>query len=492
MKKALLFLLLFLVSNLSKSQNIPKKDWASIDKRPIPEWFEDAKFGIFIHWGIYSVPMWSPKGTYEEWYKYWLDNKTLFGNGDFTGTEIYDYHTKMYGEDFDYARFAPMFKAMDYDASQWAQLFQKSGAKYVVLTTKHHDGFALWPSKEASAGYGRPWNSMEVGAKRDLVGEYVEALKKTDIKVGCYFSLREWGNPLYTPETMDLYLERHHYPQLKDLVTRYEPDLIWSDGPDQMDENTWKVKDFLTWLYFESPVKDKIVVNDRWARWSNKFHGDYYTREYSTKDMPQDKPWEECRGMGFSFAYNQNEDLEDYASPQGLILTLANVVSKGGNLLLGIGPNGNGKIPPIMQERLLQMGKWLEINGEAIYNTRAWKRSEQWSEGDKNWKDKTKHYVGGDAILKQTVDPDPGYAVKEAFFTQKGNTVYAILPQYPKQQFIWKGVRATPETKISMLGLNEDIKWEQQGNNLVVTLPKLSFDEVPCLYAWTLKAEHIK
>lgn len=114
--------------------------------------------------------------------------------------------------------------------------------------------------------------------------------------------------------------------------------------------------------------------------------------------MPEDKPWEECRGMGFSFSYNQNEDIEDYSSPQGLILTLVNIVSKGGNLLLGIGPNGNGKIPPIMQERLLQMGEWLKVNGEAIYDTYKWKQSEQWSEGDRNWKDKGKHYVGGNSI----------------------------------------------------------------------------------------------
>ena len=151
-------------------QSTYKPDWESIDKRPVPAWFENAKFGIFIHWGLYSVPAWSPKGTYSEWYKYWLDKKTLMGNGNFTGTEIYDYHRKMYGEDFTYADFAPMFKALSYDPEEWADLFEHSGAKYVVLTTKHHDGFALWPSREASISYGRPWNSMEIGAHRDLVG----------------------------------------------------------------------------------------------------------------------------------------------------------------------------------------------------------------------------------------------------------------------------------------------------------------------------------
>lgn len=491
--KKLTFIIMGLLTVLSLNAQVYTPDWKSIDKRPVPGWFGDAKFGIFIHWGIYSVPMWSPKGTYEEWYKYWLDNKKLFGNGDFTGTEIYDYHVKTYGEDFDYSGFAPMFKAMSFDADAWAELFKKSGAKYIVLTTKHHDGFALWPNKEASRDYGRPWNSMEVGAKRDLVGEYVTALRKTDIKVGCYFSLREWGNPLYTPETMELYINKHHMPQLKDMINRYEPDLIWSDGPDQFNDSTWKVKEFLSWLYTDSPVKDKVVVNDRWAKWSDgKHHGDYLTREYSAREMPEGKPWEECRGMGFSFAYNQNEDLEDYASPQGLILTLVNIVSKGGNLLLGIGPNGNGKIPPIMQERLIQMGEWLKVNGEAIYGTHAWKRNEQWSEGDRNWKDKSKHYVGGDAIFKQTTNPDPGYAVKEVFFTTKDDAVYAILPKYPKTPITLKDLHSTSKTRISMLGTQAEIKWEQKGKDIIVSLPTFSFDEVPCLYAWTLKLEHIK
>ena len=184
MKKSISTLLFYFISVSLFSQKVYTPDWESLDKRPVPSWFEDAKFGIFIHWGLYSVPGWSPKGTYSEWYKYWLENKKLMGNGDFTGTEIYDFHTAMYGRDFTYADFAPMFKAMSYDANEWAKLFERAGARYAVLATKHHDGFALWPSKEASTSYGRPWNSMVIGAHRDLVGEYVDALRKTNIKVG--------------------------------------------------------------------------------------------------------------------------------------------------------------------------------------------------------------------------------------------------------------------------------------------------------------------
>ena len=284
MKTRLLLLLLLFPLLVPAQERVYTPDWESIDSRPIPSWFPQAKFGIFIHWGLYSVPAWSPKGTYSEWYKYWLDTKALFGNGDFAGDEVYQYHCKTYGQDFTYADFAPLFTASEFDAGEWADLLQQSGARYVVLTTKHHDGFALWDSKEASRDYGRPWNSCEIGAHRDLVREFVDSVRQTPLKVGLYFSLREWDNPLYTEELMPLYLDRHFYPQLKDLIHRFQPDLIWSDGPDSYDEETWRTREFLSWLYSESEVRDSVVVNDRWAKFKGEKHGDYLTSEYSASE----------------------------------------------------------------------------------------------------------------------------------------------------------------------------------------------------------------
>ena len=355
MKKVIsLSIMLAFVLMMKAQEKVYQPTWESLDSRPVPSWFGNAKFGIFIHWGLYSVPAWSPKGTYAEWYKHWEDKKDLFGNGDFKGDEVYEYHKKMYGEK-SYADFAAMFKALDYNPVQWAELFEKAGAKYVVLTTKHHDGYALWPSKEASRDFGRPWNSMDIGPGRDLVGEFTEAVRGKGLRVGLYYSMIEWDSPLCMRGRMDCYVKEHLFPQCKELVTNYKPDLLWSDGNGGYSEDIYKIKDFLAWLYSATDVKDKVVVNDRWAKGMKHVHGDFFTSEYSTSDLDVEKPWEECRGIGFSFGLNRNEDIEDYSSPKGLVLTLTNIVARGGNLLLGIAPDANGKIPPVMQERLLQM-----------------------------------------------------------------------------------------------------------------------------------------
>ena len=190
----MLLILVLLTGSIGLNAQQYEPNWESLDKRPIQKWFEDAKFGIFIHWGPYSVPAWSPKGTYSEWYQYWLESKSLFGNGNFKGDEVYQYHRKTYGEHFDYYEFAEKFTADLFDPEEWASLFEAAGAKYIVLTSKHHDGFTLWPNEQAN-DRGFAWNSMETGAKRDLVGELTNAVKKTSVKMGLYYSLYEWYHP---------------------------------------------------------------------------------------------------------------------------------------------------------------------------------------------------------------------------------------------------------------------------------------------------------
>jgi len=475
---------LLLLCLLATSQQY-QPTWESLDKRPVPEWFKEAKFGVFIHWGVYSVPAWSPKGQYAEWYQHSLQAKAFKG-------KVTDYHKNRYGEDFTYYQFAPMFKAELFNPDEWASLFEKSGAKYIVLTSKHHDGFALWPSKEATKTWGIPWNAMDAGPKRDLLGDLFKAVRKTSVRAGMYYSLYEWYNPLWRNDK-DLYVTKHCWPQMKDVINTYQPDVFWTDGEWDASDTVWRSKEFLTWVFNESPVKDKIVVNDRWGKGIRFHHAGIYTPEYQPDMDFKDHYFEESRGMGFSYGYNREEDAWDYNTAQVLILHLLDKVSRGGNFLLDIGPDGHGKIPPVMQERLLEIGKWLKINGEAIYGTTRWKEPFQWSEGNREYKPKKDDWkTGGDVMLKLTVDPDPGYAVREIFFTHKKNALYAILPQWPSSgKVILKDMNVTGG-KISLLETSQSLKFKNIGKNTEITLPAFDPNKIKSNYAFVIKIEGVK
>jgi alpha-L-fucosidase len=490
MKLAGIFFLLILPLLVLGQGNRYDTTWKSLESRPFPAWFEDAKFGIFIHWGPYSVPAWTPKGVYSEWYQYWLESKAVFGNFNPKPSAVYDFHVNKYGPHFSYYNFGEMFKAEDFKPEEWAKLFSDAGAKYMVLTSKHHDGFALWPSKEADKTWGFPWNSTSIGPKRDLVGDLAKEVRKTDVKFGLYYSLYEWYNPLWLTDKKK-FVSDHYLPQVKDLVNTYQPEILWADGDWEMTSTEWKSTEFLAWLYNDSPVKDKIIVNDRWGSEVRQKHGGYFTTEFNASSIFP-RPWEETRGIGFSFGYNRNEDLWDYNTAQTLILVLADIVSHGGNLLLDVGPDANGKIPPIMQERLLQIGEWLKINGEAIYGTRKWKNPVQWGkgkiiEGREYKKLNNLHYLGGDFILKQTIDPDPGMAVKEMFFTRKGNNIYVILPRLTGKPITINEMPVSTGTKVTLLGTGKEFKWKKEGNGIIVTVPALSITDTPYQQAYVLK-----
>src|SRR5947207_8245827 len=188
MKQFLFVVILFsLLSALSPAQTY-EPTWDSVDKRPTPAWFGDAKFGIFIHWGTYSVPAYAPvlpgKLAYAEWYWNALTNGRSNPKADELQKGTWAFHQKVYGADFPYQNFAPLFKAELFQPDHWADVFARSGAKYVVLTSKHHEGFALWPSKEASATWGRPWNAVETGPKRDVLGDLSDAVRRKGLRMG--------------------------------------------------------------------------------------------------------------------------------------------------------------------------------------------------------------------------------------------------------------------------------------------------------------------
>ncbi len=441
-------------------------NWASVDSRPTPAWFQEAKFGIFIHWGVYSVPSFAPphaqgQTPYAEWYWNSLTSKAA---------ATVDFHNRTFGPNFEYARFAPMFKAELFDPDRWADVFSKSGAKYIVLTSKHHDGFALWPSTEADRDWGRPWNAVTAGPHRDLLGDLTGAVRRKGLKMGFYYSLYEWYNPLWVTDKQK-YVMGHMHPQFKDAVTRYKPSIIFSDGEWELNSEEWHAPELLAWLFNESPCKDEVVIDDRWGKDTRHKHGGYFTTEYTAGLDSGTHPWEESRGMGLSYGYNRNESLNDYRTPRELILMLVDLVSRGGNLLLDIGPAADGTIPVVMEERLTQMGEWLKTNGDAIYGTKPWKKSRQFSPGEVPKMDVNKEFNTPYEITDYVDRKKPGQAVIEAFFTSKGRDVYAIFPEPRRGDWVMQDVAVSGSTHVQALGSSEELRWDRAANGIRVHFP---------------------
>lgn len=352
-----------------------------------------------------------------------------------------------------------MFKAELFNPDQWAELFKESGAKYIVLTSKHHEGFTLWPSAQSWN-----WNSVDIGPNRDLCGDLTASVKKQGLHMGFYYSLYEWFNPTYKADPNN-YVDNHMIPQMKDLVTRYTPDILWTDGEWDRPSKEWKSEEFLAWLYNDSPVKNSIVVNDRWGSETRSKHGGIYTTEYGLVgdkegvDNSVPHPWEECRGIGTSFGYNRTEGLNDYSTAEQLIKLLVSTVSAGGNLLLDIGPAADGTIPVIMQQRLLEIGNWLKINGEAIYGTRAFIKSKK----------------------EETIN---GSANKSIFFTQKNKDIYVICLDWPKGNIVLKGLKTAGNLMVNLLGSEKQVSVKETGGSLIIAPPVLSPDDNQLAYVF--------
>ena len=421
-----------------------ENNWTSLNARPVPAWFGDAKFGIFIHWGLYSVPAYTKKGDYAEWYGMQL------GGEDRT---VPDFHRRVYGGR-QYADFVGDFKAELFDADQWADLFQKAGAKYINFVSKHHDGFCMFKSDFAPF-----WNSVEVGPHRDFCAELKQALAKTDVRFGVYHSVYEWWHPLYLKDP-ERYALEHLHPMLKELITKYEPNTLFTDGEWEHPSAVWHSTEFLQWLYNESPVKDVIVPNDRWGKETRGRLGGNFTTEYGwieagkkIEDVTLDRPFEECRGIGRSFGLNRLEGVEDYLGPKELLETLADLVSKGGNFLLNVGPAADGTIPVIMEERLLQMGQWLSVNGEAIYGSRVYDKKGQ-----------------------------PG-----VYYTQKDGAVYAILTKFPFGALTLDALPYSPDRKACILGCDAPVQTADDHGRTHLVFPAINPDDMQSRYLYTVK-----
>ncbi|QKW10439.1 alpha-L-fucosidase [Streptomyces sp. NA04227] len=346
----------------------------SLKKHTSPQWFDDAKLGFFVHWGPYSVPAWAPKQSYAEWYWKSLSEK---------GSSTYEHHRKTYGEDFDYDRFIEQWRPDKFNPEEWLKLFEDGGAKYFNLVSKHHDGVALWDTKTTDR------STVKMGPHRDFVKELMDAAQDSPLKKGLYFSMPEWFHPAggwtrngpvnpYTGKDIPYtgykpvkdYVMDHQYPQMLELVDRFDPDIIWCDIGGNNNSNEFMAR------YFNQaknrPSPKEVTVNNRCGNGIS----DFTTPEYAVEPEINPAKWEATRGIGHSFGYNQQEGVEDYLTSDALIDSFADIVSKNGNLLLNIGPKADGSIPEIQAERVRDLGAWLKINGEAIYGTTYWSHAE--------------------------------------------------------------------------------------------------------------------
>ena len=369
--------------------------WESLDSHALPNWFRDAKLGIFIHWGVYSVPAWAPTDAeiggesaspYAEWYPYYMYEE---------GSPTKEYHEETYGEDVEYVDFVDDWHAEAFDPDEWASFFADVGAGYVVLTGEHHDGFPLWDSHYTE------YNAAEMGPERDLVGELSEAVREYGLKFAASYHANynyyqpgfdgQFGHPDFEkggpvedkggpgPEYVDFMNAKH-----RELVRKYDPDLLWFDVP-KADGDHLHAQELIADYYNRAAERGQAVaVNDRAStdaigptidienRETEDTHGDFVTPEYATFDEIREEPWEGNRGIGHSFGYNAVEDEDDHLSAEEVIHSFVDIVSKNGNLLLNVGPKADGTIPEIQKNRLQALGEWLDVNGEAIFASRPW------------------------------------------------------------------------------------------------------------------------
>jgi len=439
----------------------------SLNRHPLPKWYAGAKLGIFIHWGLYSVPGWAPLNhpdhdfssndyikydPYAEWY---LNTMRVPGSP----TEAY--HREHYGADFDYYSFATTFnrESRKWSPDEWATIFREAGAKYVVLTSKHHEGFTLWPSTTTNPSPTLPKNERH--AERDIVGDLTTAVTKQGLRMGLYYSGGyDWTfntGPIEVssdyeavkPES-DAY-GKYANSQIHELIERYHPSLLWNDIDWPKTGHALEVM-----ADYYNAVPDG-VIDDRFG----VAHSDFTSPEYEKLDKISVKKWEECRGLGRSFGYNRAEGEAETIAPGELIALLVDIVSKNGNLLLDVGPEADGTIAPVQMERLKALGAWLKQNGEAIYDTTPWTQ----------------------AVGKSVEGDDLRY-------TRKGEDLYVTVLGNPKARTVTLGdLMSGPMTKppmltnIYLLGETEPLHWTSGAGGVKVTLP----EKLPGQYAYVLK-----
>ncbi len=460
-------------------------EWPSLmNHEEAPEWFRDAKFGIYFHWGVYSVPAFG-----NEWYPRHMH---------VTGRPEYKHHVETYGEpsEFGYHDFVPLFKAGNFDPDAWADLFQKAGAQFAGPVAEHHDGFAMWASELT------PWNAAGKGPQRDIMGELATAIRKRGMRLvatfhharnnqhlvnkdgklvweGHYPRVEGWPTVSEDPELRLLYgnLPRHQFldlwrAKLAEVIDNYQPDLIWFDAwLDEIDE-TYQML-FLA-HYFNRAAewgKDVVVTCKQRDLPLEVAVEDF---EKGRTDELTQEAWLTDDTISYgSWCYTQDLKIKP---TREVLHVLIDIVSKNGQLLLNISPKADGAIPEDQQQVLLELGDWLGRFGEAIYGTRPFT---VYGEGP------TQMEKGG-----HFVKTDLGYGPKDIRYTRKGNTVYALVLGWPGEgekvtmTALGEKVSDNPLTvkSVTLLGAGESLKWKQKNDVLAVTCPKTKPHDIAIVF----------
>jgi alpha-L-fucosidase len=443
-------------------------------KRPLPRWFDEAKFGVLVVWIPAAVPAFAPLPRGEKWEdkwsedskdKQWENSKALLGELPFaemyqntmhiTGSPTAQYHAERYGE-LPYDSFVAEFRAgLDYwDPEPWADLFAQSGAKYVVLVAKHQDGFLLWPSATPNP-YKPDWQ-----AERDVVGELAAAVRARGLRFGILYTggvdFTFGGLPFTDMEEMQAAIPQHQKyadyvdAHWRELVERYEPSILWNDmGYPVAADPTGLIE------WYRDRIPDG-VSNDRFSSLilepGDQNYTDFATLEYQRnyeRDAPAGRKWESTRGIGSSFGYNREETDETYASSTELIHELTDCVARGGNFLLSVGPTAAGKVSWAQAKRLLTLGWWLRDNGDAIYSTRPWARPAG---------------TTGDGL--------------EIRYTESDGAVHAIVLGTPATAEVELDVALDADAEVALEGSQRALRWQITPSGVRVELPDI-LDEQP-------------
>jgi alpha-L-fucosidase len=462
----------------------------SIDLHKAPEWFNDAKFGMFIDWGLWSIAGWAPKkekgAMYPDWYERRMSEVGIMGDD----STFIKYHEKNWGKDFKRDDFIPLFQARDYHPEKLIRIAKEAGMKYIVPFSKHHSGFCLWPSSFTHRDTG------DMGPEKDLVKPFVEHCRKEGLKFGFYFSLEEWEYPVIgdnnqlqirewggkiKPYSTELekkasgkiavknYATDYLVPQAVEFIDRYDPDILWYDGGWSTSVYELRSYEIAAYFYNQAEERKEVAVNDRYGLETDgkelRFRrGDFFNQEYGDRkdEVKQtERVWEEDRGISQSFGFNWQDTEDNIPGTGEFIEIFVDIVSRGGNLLLIVNLDGQGALPVVQEKRLKDIGKWLSVNGEGIFGTR-------------------KYSIPSEGTIHYTRSKD-------------NQNVYAITNGWPGKCLELKSVIPGKGSEIYLLGVKKPLKWSYDKLKGITTIeiPDRLQNEAkrPCKFAYTFRIE---